>query len=664
MLKIFSVLLLLASACSAQVTGGTALSPGSNSQGVTLTYGTVSIASTVIVSSPDSTCAPPNYCGSTSLLVATIPTPPSVGKITGAGTVFTDPVYLTKGVRLTDACFDPSMVKASASCPNGTAGADNGNNSYSGSQTGSADDLEFNTGDFLTIVANQGGRHYLVGFNSSTLALSRPYAASTSGCPHDFPNCSTTGGWTTADGLDPSLSDPCKLYVTSGTTLQSHTFGSDVVTFANPCSGAISGPPAPVSLVNLIENSPASCVGTACNCLPSDFGSPTWTNSGGESLGDAIMVRAFSSSAYHFGGSTGQGSGFYVVAWSPTKGCMSYNTSTGAIQADIGWAGGAGLTCGANSCSGTSTANAGAQFTLHNVKMNKSGTAVALVPTTNISGTGACSWQWIWVPGTTTVYCSQTTKASGHWVLGSKGLVNDPGSPLYQFWYRLEPATGPSGTPATVNNVPSPACTVNSDQHSSWQSADPNDTWPFLTVRSNATIANNGLMPFDPPVCPWVNELVMVDMNGDHLSHRMAFTFNTGFSIFFNSQWGIPELSPSGRFASAGSDWLNNLRNAAGTAACNGIASPSATCIPNGPAWKTGKTYATNYIINPTTTNPGNFSYQATVSGTSGASQPLWSTNCVAVGSTCTDNGITWTNVGAPSGVNAAGTDAFLWDLQ
>ena len=360
-----------------------------------------------------------------------------------------------------------------------------------------------------------------------------------------------------------------------------------------------------------------------------------------------------------------QGTGFYVVAWSPTRGCISYNTKTGAIQADIGWAGGSGLTCGVNSCSGISTANAGAQFTIHNIKTNKSGNAISISPTFNLSGTGACSWQWIWVPGTTTVYCSQTTKASGHWVLGQQGMINDPGGPLYQFYYRLEPSTGPSGTPVAVNNLPSsPACTVNSDQHSSWQSADAADTWPFMAVRSNATISNSGLMPFDPPVCAWVNELVMNDMNGSGLSHRMAFTFATGFSTFFNTQWGIAELSPSGRFTSVGSDWLNNLRNAAGTAACNGFAALSTTCIANGPAWKTGKVYALNYVINPTSNNAGNFSYQATVAGSSGASQPVWSTNCVTVGSTCSDNSITWTNIGVPSGVNVAGSDAFLWDLQ
>jgi hypothetical protein len=604
-----------------------------------------------LAASGQAQCAPPNYCGSTSLLpVAVWPSPPPVGTIAGAGAIFRDPVYGTKGVRLTDACFDPSMVKASAACPNGTLSFDNGNNSYSASQTGSADDLIYNTGDFLTIVANSGGRHYLVGFDKNTLALSRPYASYTSGCPHDFPNCHNTGGWATADGIDQSLGSPCKVYTTAATTILSYIFGADVVPFANPCSPSIVGPPPPSTVVNLIEPSG--------NCLPLDFGTPTWSNSGGESLGDALLVRAFSSVNYHVGANANQGTGIYAVAWSPTKGCTSYNTATGVIKADIGWAGGAGLTCGTSGCTGTSGANAGAQFTLHNVKMNKSGTAVALVPTTNISGTGACQWQWIWVPGTTTVYCSQVARASGHWVLGSKGLVNDPGSPLYQFWYRLEPAAGPSGTPAIVNSIPSPACLINSDQHSSWQSADANDTWPFITSRSNATIGNDGLAPFDPPVCAWVNELVAVDMNGDGLSHRLAFTFNTGFSIFFNSQWGIPELSPSGRFTSVGSDWFNTLRNAAGTSACNGIANPTSTCIPNGPSWKTGKAYALNYIINPTTN-----SYQATAAGTSGATAPTWA-SCATVGSICSDNGIVWKNVGAPSGVNAPGTDAFMWDLQ
>jgi hypothetical protein len=236
-------------------------------------------------------------------------------------------------------------------------------------------------------------------------------------------------------------------------------------------------------------------------------------------------------------------------------------------------------------------------------------------------------------------------------------MMNDPGSPLYQFWYRSEPAAGPAGTPTTINNVPT-GCNVGHDQHASYQSANASDTWPFMQVRTNANVMTSGLPPFDLQDCAWVNELTMVDMNGDRLVHRMAFTFATGFSIFFNSQWGIAELSPSGRFGSVGSEWFNSLRNAAGSAACNGMLNPTSTCIPNGPSWKSGKAYALGYIINPTAN-----SYQATVAATSGATAPDWTT-CATAGSTCTDNGILWKNLGAPSGVNAVGTDAFLWDFQ
>ena len=563
---------------------------------------------------------PPNYVSSpTNLTTVAYPSAPNVGGVMGAGTTFRDPLYGTLGVRVTDAAFDPTMLGSV-------------NDSYSVSNGGSADDNWFNTTDTLMMVGSQGGRKYLVGMNPTTLAITRPYATSTSSnCP--LGSCQPYGGWSIGGDVAFSLANPLTLYSQNGTTVLSYTFDS---AFANP--------PTPAPLQNYVESSG--------NCLPADFGTATWANWAGVTNGDAVFGGGFSSSAYHYGTGTGQGSGYFVAVFSPNKGCIALNTQTGAIVADVGWAGGSGLTCTALQCTGT--ANAGATFTLHNVKLNKTGATIALAWATCLSGTCSNNIPFIWVVGTTTVYQSEVGKGSGHWALGSLGIVNDPGGPLYQYWYRTEGASGP-GTAVAVNAIPSsPACTVSTDDHASWQMANATDTSPFAFTHSTASLVSSGLLPLDQPPCAWINEVDLADMNGDGLVHRQALTFNTGYSIFFNTQNIILTCSPSGRFCATGSDWFN-IRNAGGT---------TTSCIANGPKWLASKNYVAGYVMNPVNNNAANNSYQATVAGQAGGTEPVWSTTCPSVGNTCTDGGVTWTNIGVPSGANACGSDVFLWKLR
>jgi len=589
------------------------------------------------------------YTAPTSLATITYPsTPPSVGRSIGAGTLFTDPTWGATGVRLTDATFDPSLA--------GTA-----NNSYVVSNGGSDDDILFSTGDFLTFVKSTAGVSYLEGFNPSTFALSRPYSGVTTGnCPLHSGNCSTTGGWATGDSVAFSLTDPCKAYTLANSgspAINAYTFGSDVVPWTNPCSSSISGPPAPVPVVSFVENSPPGCTGATCNCLPADFGAPTWAGNGETTTGDSIYSAGFSSSAYHFGSSTGQNSGFYAVIYSPVKGCMSYNTQTGAIQADVGWAGGSGLSCTATQCSGTATLTS--RFTLHAVRMNKTGTRFAVGSATCISGVCPSSNPFIWVVGTTTVYDpGATTSAGGHWALGSQAYIDRPGTPLYQYYQRTLPSNGPPSTKTPINGLPSPPCATQVDQHEGYVMADANDTVPFAFAETTASILTGGLLPFDALPCAWIAEIDMADMNGDGLVHREALTYNTGWSWQFDAANSIIACSPSGKFCSGGSDWLNTLGNVAGN---------SLSCIPVGPRWQASKPYPSQYYITPVSANnPGGFSYSVASSCLAGTVQP--STWNQTVGGTQTDGSgltmCTWTNLGKATGsVNACHTDAFLWKL-
>jgi hypothetical protein len=323
---------------------------------------------------------------------------------------------------------------------------------------------------------------------------------------------------------------------------------------------------------------------------------------------------------------------------------MSYNTSTGSIKADVGWAGGSGLTCTATQCSGTATA--GATFTIHNVHLNYTGSIVMISWTTCISGTCIADDNWAWVAGTTTVYESEATKTSGHSCMGSLGMLNGPGSPIWQWYYRTLPNAAAPGSPVAVNTLPVPNQPTNLDSHCGWQMDNTNDTAPFQWSSTTNSLGTWGLLPFDQPTGPWWSEIDFTDTNGDGLTHREAMTFNTGYSTTFSAQNNI--TTASNKCVAVGSDWFN-IRNAGGT---------STTCIPNGPNWKASYTYPVGYVINPTVNNSADDSFEATAGGVAGSSDPNWGTSCAT---TCTDGGVLWTNIGAPSGVNACGTDVFAW---
>ena len=72
-----------------------------------------------------------------------------------------------------------------------------------------------------------------------------------------------------------------------------------------------------------------------------------------------------------------------------------------------------------------------------------------------------------------------------------------------------------------------------------------------------------------------------------------------------------------------------------------------------GGAWHSGTSYTTDSFTMPVNNNTGiqYYMFQATTPGTSGSTEPLWSTNCPAKGNTCTgDGGVTWTNIGKVDG--------------
>ena len=653
-----------------------------------------------------SICGWPWYaCGSTSMEAITYPAAPDVGGVSGAGRTFVDPAFGTPGVRVTDAYTNPAGL--------GTA-----NNQYAISNGGSASDHHFSLplkkpdpmSAEMLIVTDPGTNKYLHVINPRTMEVYRPYAGYTSGCPSPRSNCSQNGGWgvsSTVDfGGDPN--NPCVIYAYSGSSIVSYTFGSDVAPWPNDCSTSIVGPPAAVAVVNFVEASG--------NCLPLDFGTPTWMSNSGVTDNDYLVGGSFSSVKYHWAGpgwaantaytlntiiqptagsnsgnfsykvtsagtssgvepdwsacqavgstcpdggvtwtnnntGAGQDTGIYTAVWNKTKGCMAWNTMTGAITADVGWAGAPGLTCDANGCEGTGSF--GSSCTIHSGKLNPDGRVMFTNPMKTISGDcqGNKSNTIAWITGTNTTYLTEITNRSGHGCWGYLGMLNDPGQPTWGWYYRAIPSSGTPGTEWLVNTVPNPR-PPSLDTHCAWQTDNATDTAPFVMSATTNSLKSWGLAPNDQPAGPWWNEIDLVDTNGDGLTRREALTFNTGYSTTFSAQNNITTASRA-CFA-VGSDWYN-IRNAGGT---------STSCIAKGPIWQASWNYAPGYgmpyTITPAAgTNAGGYSYQNSGACASGTAEPgTWNQT---IGGTQSDGTCTWTNIGVPSGVNACGTDVYAW---
>lgn len=82
-----------------------------------------------------------------------------------------------------------------------------------------------------------------------------------------------------------------------------------------------------------------------------------------------------------------------------------------------------------------------------------------------------------------------------------------------------------------------------------------------------------------------------------------------------------------------------------------------------GPGWHAATAYTNDSFIQPIHNITGIqfMVYQATTAGTSGSTEPLWSTNCSTQGSTCTgDGGVTWTATGKVNG-QGPGFDIFYF---
>jgi hypothetical protein len=231
-------------------------------------------------------CGPPTYnCSRTDLSIVQVPKgPPSVGNLTGANTIVTDPDFGNRIVRITDADTDPGAPWTYA-------------RSFVSSSSGSADENLWNTDSTLFLIQSVGGAAYPFAFDPSTLHGARLYLSS-------YPS---TGGMKLSDAGTWSRVNSNVLYTSSGTAIDKYDFTDRT------------NPPAAQRLFDFTSSH---------NCLPAGF-SVTWSARGGVSAGDAVFGMAYSNNG-------AQGTGVYAVAYKVGSGCTILNTQTGHVTGDWG----------------------------------------------------------------------------------------------------------------------------------------------------------------------------------------------------------------------------------------------------------------------------------------------------------------------------------------
>ncbi len=238
----------------------------------------------LLVLTSGNTCGPPAYeCSRTDPNIVQVPTPPSVGNLSGANTIVTDPDFGNRIVRITDANTDPTP--------------DYKYRTYATSATGSADDNLWNTDSTLFIVQDTGSAGVPFTFNPSTFQAGRLYVSS-------FPS---TNGFKLPDGGIWSRVNANILYSYPGTAIDKYDF-----TDRNT-------PPSPQTVYDF-TSSP--------NCLPAGFNA-TWSTEGGVSGDDTVFAMGYSNAGT-------QGTGVYVVAYKVGSGCSILNTQTGQVGGDWG----------------------------------------------------------------------------------------------------------------------------------------------------------------------------------------------------------------------------------------------------------------------------------------------------------------------------------------
>jgi hypothetical protein len=180
-----------------------------------------------------------------------------------------------------------------------------------------------------------------------------------------------------------------------------------------------------------------------------------------------------------------------------------------------------------------------------------------------------------------------------------------------------------------------------SDNHGTYRNSGTSDLTPIFTATTDVPAWTSRY------VAACYDELCAFDPGGSGLTYRFGHTYNTGSSQFFAVQNNIGVDSPLGDLIAFGSDMMGTRgSNAVANAACNNL---RGQYLPT-----PGNTVTYMDLAFPVTANGNENVFQATGCGTNtagatcteGATLPKWDSQC---STTCTDGGVTWTNIGPNS---------------
>jgi hypothetical protein len=249
----------------------------------------------------------------------------------------------------------------------------------------------------------------------------------------------------------------------------------------------------------------------------------------------------------------GQGStgAVYVIVWNRTTGCRVWNALTGAVTGSWG---------------PTGTINITDKFYLHNVRINKAGTAIKVTQNTCAPSPGGCTANtniYVWPISGLTVnrIIADSTDGCGHTVIGALNTMNDCGNLSgSRGYFQLRPfSSNDQGGTSILSTYPS--AFNNEDGHFSWAEDNGSDTNPVFAALYTGTFEATDA---------WDNEILGLRTDGSGTAYRFAHNYITGLDTEnFGAEYGIGSVSQDGKYFIWGSDWDGMLGQiGGGSASC------------------------------------------------------------------------------------------------
>jgi hypothetical protein len=231
----------------------------------------------------------------------------------------------------------------------------------------------------------------------------------------------------------------------------------------------------------------------------------------------------------------GQDHGFHFALYNVSTGhCRVVNTSTGTIVDN-------GVLVGNVSFS--------ERFFIHegHSTINPAYAGISAGPC--ISGTcGTGNYLWT-VNSTTILSCQTPAVCGGEAALGFSQMENGTGTGNWNIhtYVSWQTSTLLIGNPAVI--PPGLSSCAGNIQHTSWVNNDASDTLPIMAVYGGTCTVFNSA---------WQKEMVIIPQSGA-FGIRENHTFNTGHNLQFDISSPLAQISPDGRFAAFGSDWMGTL---------------------------------------------------------------------------------------------------------